>query len=103
MSPSSNAVEPQRHDGVTHIPTLPTCVCPPVSLQLVAPREPLATEDPVTHKRPLAGVPAQVGPQVGRLAVNLPAALHMADVLLLLRGVAAVPATQLGVSWRWTQ
>lgn len=40
----------------------PTCVCSPVSLQLVAPGEPLATEDPVTDKRPLTGVPAQVGP-----------------------------------------
>lgn len=68
-----------------------TCVRPPVSLQLVAPGEPLTTEDPVTDKRPLAGVPAQVGPQVGRLAVHLPAALHVADVLFLLCGIAAVP------------
>lgn len=68
-----------------------TCVRPPVSLQLVAPGEPLATEDPVADEGPLAGVPAQVGPQVGRLAVHLPAALHVADVLFLLCGVAAVP------------
>lgn len=61
-----------------------TCVCSPVSLQLVAPGEPLATEDPVTHKRSLAGVPAQVGSQVGGLAVHLPAALHVTYVLLLL-------------------
>lgn len=72
-------------------PVSPTCVRPPVSLQLVAPGEPLATEDPVTDKRPLAGVPAKVGPQVGRLAVYLPAALHVADVLFLLCGVATVP------------
>lgn len=70
---------------------LPTCVRSPVSLQLVAPGEPLATEDPVTDERPLAGVPAQMGPQVGRLAVHLPAALHVADVLFLLCGIAAVP------------
>lgn len=63
-----------------------------MSLQLVAPGEPLATEDPVTDERPLASVPAQVGPQVGRLAVHLPAALHVADVLFLLCGIAAVPA-----------
>lgn len=69
----------------------PTCVRSPVSLQLVAPGEPLAAEDPVTDERPLAGVPAQMGPQVGRLAVHLPAALHVADVLFLLCGIAAVP------------
>lgn len=67
-------------------------MCSSVSLQLVTPGEPLATEDPVTDKGPLAGVPAQVGPQVGRLAVHLPTALHMADVLFLLCGVAVVPA-----------
>lgn len=75
----------------------PTCVRPPVSLQLVAPGEPLPTEDPVTDERPLAGVPAQVGPQVGRLAVHLPTALHVADVLFLLRGIAAVPVRR-----RWS-
>lgn len=64
-----------------------TCVCPPVSLQLVAPGEPLAAEDPVADEGPLAGVPAQVGPQVGRLAVHLAAAFHVTDVLLLLRRV----------------
>lgn len=70
-----------------------TCVCPPVPLQLVAPGEPLATEDPVADEGPLAGVPAQVGPQVGRLAVHLAAALHVTDVLLLLRRVPTVPGT----------
>lgn len=63
-----------------------------MSLQLVTPGEPLATEDPVADERPLAGVPAQVGPQMGRLAVHLTAALHVADVLFLLRGISAVPA-----------
>lgn len=63
-----------------------------MSLQLVTPGEPLATEDPVADERPLAGVPAQVGPQMGRLAVHLPAALHVADVLFLLCGISAVPA-----------
>lgn len=60
-------------------------------LQLVTPGEPLATEDPVTDERPLAGVPAQVGPQMGCLAVHFPAALHVADVLFLLCGISAVP------------
>lgn len=63
-----------------------------MSLQLVTPGEPLAAEDPVADERPLAGVPAQVGPQMGRLAVHLPAALHVADVLFLLCGISAVPA-----------
>lgn len=67
-------------------------MCSSVSLQLVAPGEPLATKDPVTDERPLAGVPAQVGSQVGRLAVHLPAALHVADVLLLFCGVPTIPA-----------
>ena len=69
-------------------------MCPAVSLQLVAPGEPLATEDPVADEGPLPGVPAQVSPQVGGLAVDLPTALHVADVLLLLRRVATVPATK---------
>lgn len=67
-------------------------MCSSVSLQLVTPGEPLAAEDPVADERPLAGVPAQVGPQMGRLAVHLPAALHVADVLFLLCGISAVPA-----------
>lgn len=77
----------------TSLHAAPTCVCPPVSLQLVAPGEPLAAEDPVADEGPLAGVPAQVGPQVGRLAVHLAAALHVTDVLLLLRWVPTVPGT----------
>lgn len=69
-------------------------MCSPVSLQLVAPGEPLATENPVTDERPLACVPAQVGPQVGRLSVHLSTALHVANVLLLLCGVPAVPTAR---------
>lgn len=61
-----------------------TCVCPPVSLQLVAPGESLPTEHPVTDEGSLSAVPAQVSPQVRRLPVNLPAAGDVADVLLLL-------------------
>lgn len=75
-----------------------TCVCPPVSLQLVAPGEPLATEDPVADKGPLAGVPAQVGPQVGCLAVHLAAAFHVTDVLLLLRRVPTVSGTHTAIT-----
>lgn len=63
-----------------------------MSLQLIASREPLATKDPVTDKWPLASVPAQVCPQVGRLAVHLPTALHVTDVLFLFCRVPAVPA-----------
>lgn len=61
-----------------------TCVCSSVSLQLITPGKPLSTEDPVADERPLAGVPAQVSPQVRRLAVNFTTTLHVADVLLLL-------------------
>lgn len=70
-----------------------TCVCPPVSLELVTSGKPLATEDPVADEGPLAGVPAQVGPQVGRLAINLAASFHVTDVLFLLRRVPTVSGT----------
>lgn len=70
-------------------------VCPPVSLQLVAPGEPLPAEHPVADERPLPAVPAQVSSEVGRLAVNLPAADNVADVLLLLSH-ARPPVTRQG-------
>lgn len=59
-----------------------------VSLQLVGAGEALATEGPGADERPLARVPAQMGAQVGRLAVDLVAAGDVADVLLFLAGVA---------------
>lgn len=59
-------------------------MCPPVSLQLVAPGEPLAAEHPVADERSLSAVPAQVSSEMGRLPVNLPAAGNVADMLLLL-------------------
>lgn len=61
-----------------------TCVCPPVSLQLVAPGEPLPAEHPVADEGPLPAVPAQVSSEMRRLPVNFPAAGDVADVLLLL-------------------
>lgn len=61
-----------------------TCVCPPVSLQLVTPGEPLPTEHPVADKRSLSAVPAQVSSQVRRLPVDLSTVGDVADVLLLL-------------------
>lgn len=61
-----------------------TCVCPPVSLQLVTACEPLATQHPAAHKRPLPRMPAQVCSQVGSLSVHFPTAGDVADVLLLL-------------------
>lgn len=60
------------------------CVCPPVSLQLVAPGEPLPTEHPVADEGSLSAVPAQVSSEMRRLPVNLPAAHDVADMLLLL-------------------
>lgn len=61
-----------------------TCVCPPVSLQLVAPSEPLPAEHPVADEWSLSAVPAQVSPEMRRLPINLPAASDVADMLLLL-------------------
>lgn len=60
-----------------------TCVRAGVPLQLVAPREPLPTEEPVADKGPLAGVQAHVGPQQGRLPESLATVGDMAHVLLL--------------------
>lgn len=54
-----------------------------VPLELVAPCEPLSTEEPVADKGPLAGVQAHVGPQQGRLAEGLAAVGDVAHVLLL--------------------
>lgn len=59
-------------------------MCSPVSLQFVAPGEPLAAEHPVADERSLSAVPAQVSSEVGRLPVDLPAAGDVADMLLLL-------------------
>lgn len=59
-------------------------MCPPVSLQLVAPGEPLPAEHPVADEGSLSTVPAQVSSEVRRLPVNLPAAGDVADMLLLL-------------------
>ena len=61
-----------------------TCVCPPVSLQLVAPGESLPAVHPVADEGSLSAVPAQVSSQMRRLPVDFPAAGDMADVLLLL-------------------
>uniref|UniRef100_A0A672LW30 ATP-binding cassette sub-family B member 5 n=1 Tax=Sinocyclocheilus grahami TaxID=75366 RepID=A0A672LW30_SINGR len=44
------------------------------------PREPLPTEQPVTHKRPFSGVPPQVSLEVGRFAVHLPTAGNVTAV-----------------------
>lgn len=51
-----------------------------VALQLVGAREALAAEEPVADEGPLASVPAQVGLQVGGLAVHLAAAGDVAAV-----------------------
>lgn len=61
-----------------------TRVCPPVSLELVAPGESLPAEHPVADKGSLSAVPAEVGSQVRRLPVHLPTASDVAYMLLLL-------------------
>ena len=60
-----------------------TCVGAGVPLELVAPCEPLSTEEPVADKGPLAGVQAHVSPQQGRLAEGLATVGDVAHVLLL--------------------
>lgn len=72
----------------THEALLPR-VSPQVPLQLVRPGEAFATEKPVAHERTLPRVPPQVSFQVRRLAVNLPAARYVADVLFLLARLVA--------------
>lgn len=61
-----------------------TCVCSPVSLQLVAACEPLPTKHPAANKRSLPWMPAQVGSQVRCLSIYFPTAGNVADVLLFL-------------------
>lgn len=51
-----------------------------VSLELVGPSEPFATEKPVADKRPLAGVPSQMRFEVRCLSVNFTAAGNVAAV-----------------------
>lgn len=51
-----------------------------VSLELIGPSEPFATEKPVADKRPLAGVPPQVRLEVRRLPVHFTAAGNVAAV-----------------------
>ncbi len=51
-----------------------------VPLQFVRAGETLPAEQPVANKGPLASVPAQVGFEVGGLAVDLPTAWDVAAV-----------------------
>ena len=53
-------------------------------LQFIRSCEPFAAVDPAAHEGPLAAVPAQVGAQVGRLAVHLVTAGDVTDVHTLL-------------------
>lgn len=61
---------------------------PFMALELVRSCEPFATEGPAADKRPLSCVPAEVGPQVGCLAVDFSTAGDVTDVLLLFRWVS---------------
>lgn len=60
-----------------------------MALELIGACEPLAAEGPATDEGPFPRVPAQVGPQVGRLAIDLPAAGDVTYVLLLFGRVGA--------------
>lgn len=55
-------------------------VCAEVSLELIGPSEPFATEKPVADKRPLTGVPSQMRFEVRRLTVHFTAAGNVAAV-----------------------
>ena len=68
-----------------------------MALQLVRTGEPLAAEEPVADERPLARVPAQVGLQMGGLAVHLATARDVATVdrLLSQPGCGSTQALQL--------
>lgn len=74
------------HEALLTLGTLEAfvpCVRAGVPLQLVAPGEPLSTEEPVADKGPLTGVQAHVGPQQGRLPESLATVGDMAHMLLL--------------------
>ena len=64
-------------------------VSPQVPLQLVRAREALPAEEPVADERPLAGVPAEVGLEVGRLVVHLAATRDVTAVDVALPQVLA--------------
>ena len=62
-------------------------VCAEVTLKLVRACETLPAEEPVADEGPLAGVPAEVGLQVGALVVDLSTAGDVARVDALLAEV----------------
>lgn len=78
-----------------------TCVCSPVSLQLVAACEPLPAEHPAANKRSLPWMPAQVRSQVRRLSVYFPTACDVADVLLLFPRAGSSEKHRYGELWSW--
>ena len=69
-----------------HLPLPLPSPSPPLHphLELVGAREAFAAVDPAADEGSLAAVPAQVGAQVGRLAVHLVTARDVADVHALL-------------------
>lgn len=70
---------PARRAGEPLLPRVGT----KMTLQLVAPGEPLAAEQPVADERPLARVPSQMRLQMRRLPVHFAASRHVAHVLPL--------------------
>jgi len=64
-------------------------VGPQVALEFVGAGEPLAAEKPIADERALARVPAQMGLQVGRLAVDFAAAGDVATVDVALAQMSA--------------
>ena len=68
-----------------------------VSLQLVGAREAFAAEEPVADEGPLARVPAQMGLEMRRLAVDLAAAGDVAAVDVALAQVSAGRTQSVGL------
>lgn len=68
---------------LTALETFVSCVCACMPLELIAPCEPLPTEDPGADEGPLPGVEPHVSPQQRRLPKRLFTARNMTDVLPL--------------------
>ena len=64
-------------------------VCPQVTLELVRSCESFAAEKPIADERTLARVPAQMGLQMGRLAVDFAASGDVATVDVALAQMSA--------------
>lgn len=77
-----------------------TCVRACMPLQLVAAGEPLSTESPIAHERPLPSMQADMGSQEGRLAKRSPTFRNVTHVSFSSRG--APPLFTIFAVWAGT-